>query len=257
MLVTFSTLLLFACTNESQSNTDNKSSEVNGNKTSKITDDNRAVQTSCDITGATVITTGNAVVTAGTSVTYNYTNNTGTPTSIIWNVQGANPVGSITINGTGNTVTVNYGTNFISGTITADGTGGTAAFCQSILNITKSGSSGSNCCSPIMTMSYECRGSSTGNLGGFITIKSTLNCTIDWNNVLKIDMRVEGGPKFSGDSSLNGLKVGTLYPPFDIYNNTLTEEFYYIGCLQRVTTKATIYYKNGCASIQLNAEAIR
>ena len=150
LLITFLTFLFIACTNENLPSIKDNEAELNVDSTTIITNGNRAVQTSCDITGSTITTPGNAVVTPGTSVTYNYTNNTGTPTNIIWNIQNVNPAGSIIINGSGNTVTVTYTANFISGTITADGTGGTAAFCQSVLNITKLASSGNtdNCSCP-------------------------------------------------------------------------------------------------------------
>lgn len=249
-------IIFSACSTDENLAKDEKQTQ-DSKSISKTASTNQSLLTVCDITGATVVTPGSAVVLPGSIVVYNYTNSTGTSGNIAWTVPTANPAGSIVISGTGSTVTVTFSSSFISGSISAYGTGGTANACQSTLNITKAVDPGANCCAPVMTMSYVCRGSSqTGNLGGFITIKSPLNCTVDWNNVLKIDMRIEGGPKFSGDSSLSGLKVGTLYPPFNFFSgNSIFEEFYYVGCLPRVTSKATIYYKNGCPPVSINAEA--
>lgn len=252
----FGSVVFFACSKDETLTKDERQAQE-ARSVSKTASTNQSLLTVCDITGATVVTPGSAVVTPGTTVVYNYTNSTGASGNIAWTIPTANPAGSISINGTGSTVNVTFTSAFISGSISAYGTGGTADACQSTLNITKAADTGANCCAPIMTMSYVCRGSSqTGNLGGFITIKSPSNCSVDWNNVLKIDMRIEGGPKFSGDSSLAGLKVGTLYPPFNFSSgSSIFEEFYYVGCLPRVTSKATIYYKNGCPSVSINAEA--
>jgi hypothetical protein len=247
--------LLMSITFSSCSDEFKKSDETKGILQRSSESSSALAATICDITGATITTSGTAIVGAGSTTVYNYTNNTGIPAVVTWTVQTANPAGSITITGSGASVSVSYAANFISGSITANGTGGSAQPCQSLLNITASGGTGGNCCAPIMTMSFVCRGSSsTGNLGGFITIKSPLNCNVNWSNVSKIDMRIEGGPKFSSDSSLNGLKVGTLYGPF---NGTVNEEFYYAGCLARVTCKATVYYKSGCAAVSINAEALK
>lgn len=193
----------------------------------------------------------------GSTVSYSYTNNTGTASNIVWGSQNANPPGSITFTGSGSTVSVTFASNFVSGSISADGSNGTALTCNTILNVTKAQAI---CCVPTMHLSFVCRGSSpTGNLGGFLTLIPPSNCAIDWNNnVSQIDFKLEGGPSFSGDDVLNGTKAGTLYPPFTSLNdNKINQEFYYTGCLSRVTAKVTIYFKNGCPPVSLNAEALR
>lgn len=103
----------------------------------QTTPTNTTGPTICDITGASVVTPNTALVTAGSTVAYNYTNNTGASANIAWTVVTANPAGSITITGTGTTVNATYSSAFISGSISAYGTSGTANDCQSTLNITK------------------------------------------------------------------------------------------------------------------------
>ena len=113
---------------------------------------NRLAATICDITGATVVSSGTAAVVAGSTATYSYTNNTGNATNISWTLTGVGATfsgGGTTITTT-SPVTVVYSSNFVSGTLSAAGSGGTAQTCNTILNITKSrgGNGGSDCACP-------------------------------------------------------------------------------------------------------------
>lgn len=132
--------VFFACSYENETMPENKNS-------TSIVNSNRLLATVCDITGSTVVSSGSAVVAAGSTATYSYTNNTGTPTSIVWNIT-SNPAGSATLTSNGSTVTVTYSASFISGSLTAAGSGGSAQTCNTLLNITKSGGTSSNCTCP-------------------------------------------------------------------------------------------------------------
>lgn len=139
-----SSAIFFACSNDEQIQEKESISKIgSGNRLATI----------CDIIGTTVVSSGTAVVSAGSSATYSYTNNTGTPTNITWTLTGVGATfsgGGTTITST-NPVTVVYSSNFVSGTLSASGTGGTAQTCNTILNITKSGggtNSGSDCNCP-------------------------------------------------------------------------------------------------------------
>ncbi|OOG75460.1 hypothetical protein [Flavobacterium sp. A45] len=147
-LIAFTLSAVFiACSSENEQLQEPKSSSK-VNSTKKLAQTKNIAQTICDITGTTVVSVGNAVVTAGSSATYSYTNNTGTATNIVWTIS-PNPAGSATITANGSTVTVTYLANFISGTLSAAGSGGTAQTCNTILNIaTPSGGSSGDCACP-------------------------------------------------------------------------------------------------------------
>ncbi|MEN2415248.1 hypothetical protein [Flavobacterium mesophilum] len=257
--------IFFACSNDEtqaqQSNSATKSSNLT-KKTAAVT----SGTITCYISGTTVsnVNTDNAFssVTAGSTTTYQY-NSTPAVSNVTWSIVPGtvNPSGSLTINGTGSTASVTTDSSFLSGSIQAVGTDETGQICGPVLPIVKSTGGGAACCTPTMSLSFVCRGSSpSGNLGGFLTLISPSNCIIDWKNtVSKIDLKLEGGPSFSGDDELYGKKSGTIYPPFTstLNDNKINEEFYYTGCLSRVTAKATIYFNNGCPPISLNAEALK
>ncbi|WP_268847010.1 hypothetical protein [Flavobacterium aestivum] len=224
--------------------------------TNKIAPTAQLVQTICDITGPTVTSTGVAVVAAGSTASYSYTNNTGSASNIVWTLTPS-PAGSATYVANGANITITYLANFASGTLTAAGSGGTAQTCNTVLNITNSGS-GANCsCTPVMTMSYICRGSSSTSLGGFVSLKSPTNCQVDWSTVEKIDLDLSGAVIFEFDSPLSGLNNGTLYPPFiPDPSGLIVNEFYYQGCLPSVSCKAKIYFNNGCPAKSLTVTAV-
>lgn len=82
--------------------------------------------TTCNIIGATSVT-------PGTTSNYSYTNDTGTSSSISWSLTSVNPPGSVTHqNGT-----LSFSSNFVSATLRADGTGGTALPCTASININR------------------------------------------------------------------------------------------------------------------------
>lgn len=136
LLMIVTSAAFFACSRESD--------ELNE---STKTLSSRVAQTICDITGVTVISSGNAIVNSGSTTTYNYTNNTGTPSTVVWTIT-PNPAGSATIVSNGSNVTVTYLSNFISGTLSAAGSGGTAQTCNTILNITSTAGGGGDCACP-------------------------------------------------------------------------------------------------------------
>jgi hypothetical protein len=130
-------LVFFAC---SKNDDQIKNDKVISNSVSRsaLSSNNAlVVGTFCDITGATVVSSGSAIVNAGSSTTYNYFNDTGTSSNIVWSVKSANPVGSIVIVSNGASASVTYASNFVSGSITAYGTGGVADPCRATLTITK------------------------------------------------------------------------------------------------------------------------
>ncbi len=260
--------IFFACSsdeNQTQTTASEKKESVNKASTSKEASITSGTIT-CYLSGSNVINpnTNDAFssVNAGSTTTYQY-NSTPAVSNIVWSIVPgtANPAGSITINPTGSTASVTVSSSFLSASIQALGTDSTGQICGPVLPITRSTDNGGNsCCTPNMVLSFVCRGSNpTGNLGGFLTLIPPQNCPIDWqNNVSSIDFRLEGGPAFSGDDALNGKKVGTLYPPFTSLNDgKINQEFYYTGCLSRVTAKVTIHLNNGCPPIYLNAEALK
>lgn len=138
LLMFLGSVVLLACSHEVDELKESKT-------TTSVTSQNKVAQTICDIIGATVVSSGNAVVNAGSTATYSYTNNTGTVGTVVWSIN-PNPVGSATIVSSGTTVTVTYSANFISGTLSAAGSGGTAQTCNTILNIVKSGGVGGGDC---------------------------------------------------------------------------------------------------------------
>lgn len=233
---------------------ENNNEAVKSKTTSPQKNTNSTLATVCDITGSTVTTSGSAIVNPNSTTTYTYTyaSNTPSPMTINWSVQSANPAGSITITGTGTTVTVSYSASFISGSISAFGSGGGSATCQSILNITKAAP---NCCAHTTSLSYICRGSGVTSLSGFVKIRNPNNCN-NWSNISKIDFDITAGVVFSQtnpSNGLNGLSVGTIYPPFNttlINGNGVYElsvPFKKLdGCLPEITCITKIYYNNGC-----------
>jgi hypothetical protein len=144
LVIFASSAIFFACSkhNEQIQETQNSSRIVGGDK----------VATICDIIGATVNNLGIAVVAAGSSATYSYTNNTGTATNITWTLAGGGATfigGATTINSTG-PVTVIFSSTFTSGTLSAEGSGGTAKTCNTMLNITVNGGSDCVCPNPVI-----------------------------------------------------------------------------------------------------------
>ncbi len=137
--------VFFACSTDNSDDL-NDAKFSNNNLSSKV-----VTQTACDITGNSVITTGNAVVSASSSSTFIYTNSTGTVGSIVWTLTGNaifSGTTSQTITTTGNTVTVDFSSNFTGGTLTAFGSGGDALTCETELNISKVVGDSGNCSCP-------------------------------------------------------------------------------------------------------------
>ncbi len=127
--------IFFACSSDNEQVQKNVSS-------TNIVKANRIAATICDITGATVVSSGSAVVASGSTATYNYTNNTGNATIITWTLTGSGATFSGTNGATTLTTTspvnVIYSSSFVSGTLSVIGSGGTAQTCNTILNITRS-----------------------------------------------------------------------------------------------------------------------
>lgn len=92
--------------------------------------------TICDIIGASVTIPGKSIVISGSTVGYSYTNDSGTPGNVNWEFISLNPLGSATLSQSGSNVTVIFSSNFISGKLSAIGSGGTADICQTSLDIT-------------------------------------------------------------------------------------------------------------------------
>lgn len=252
LLVLFTILLFYSCS-ETESLEDVMVSEENN--FDAAFSERAALFTVCDITGSTVVSPNNAVVVPGSSTTYTYTNDTGTSGAVSWSVLTANPSGSITITGSGSSVTVTYSANFIDGLLSAYGTGGNASDCETRLNVTRS-TVVPICCSPTMSMTYLCRGSSSTLSGGFVMFKMSANC--DWSSVSKIEITNLSGAKFL-DPPLENLNSGTINGPIvpNSGSDTFFLEYHRVGpCLSQIVCTAKIYFNNGCPTLSLNAQAL-
>jgi hypothetical protein len=80
--------------------------------------------TICDIIGDTIVT-------VGTTASYSYINDSGTPNNVTWSITTI-PINSATVDSNG---TVTFSSRFISGTLLAFGSGGTALTCEARMNI--------------------------------------------------------------------------------------------------------------------------
>ena len=125
-LTTVVFLLIFSFSCEKDESELNIESTIEKEKTIDAKLESRIfTPTTCDIIGATNVT-------AGTTANYSYTNDTGVSSNIYWSLTSVNPFGSATVNQSG---TVNFSSNFISATLLAAGTGGTALNCTAQFNI--------------------------------------------------------------------------------------------------------------------------
>ena len=107
-------LLIFSFSCEKDESELNIESTIEQEKTIDAKLESRIFRpTTCDIIGATNVT-------SGTTANYSYTNDTGVSSNISWSLTSVNPFGSATMNQSG---TVNFSSNFISATILAAGTG--------------------------------------------------------------------------------------------------------------------------------------
>ncbi len=132
-LTTIAVLFIFSFSCEKGDSELNIESAIEQGKTVEYKLQSGALKsTICDIIGTTVIATGIAIVDAGTTANYSYTNNTGTSSSVNWILNSVKPLGSATVNQSG---TVSFSSSFISATLLADGTSGTALPCTAQLDI--------------------------------------------------------------------------------------------------------------------------
>lgn len=122
-LLTFALTIFYSCSKDNNTEKTNNNSNVSG-------------ATICDINGFSITTPDFSFVTPGTSTNYNYINNKGIPNSVLWKIESANPIGSITLTGSGTTITATFRNDFVDGKITALGEGNVLA-CSSLLNISK------------------------------------------------------------------------------------------------------------------------
>lgn len=223
-----STALFFACSSDKEELQDLKSS-------SKTVSADKLAQTICDIIGTTVVSSGSAVVTPGSSATYSYTNNTGSATTITWTLTGVGATfsgGGTTITTT-SPVTVVYSSNFVSGTLSAAGSGGTAQTCNTILNIT---TPTVTCCNPTFDAFYICDGTVQGK-GAVVPFVQGCNVS----TISKIVWNLGGAKWISGP--LAGQGGGTMVPPFNQYVKNIGNYQCQYGMF-RIT--ATYYFNNGC-----------
>jgi hypothetical protein len=121
-LLTFTLSIFFSCSKDNNTTASNNS--------------NLSGATICDITGSSITTPDFSYVNAGTATNYNYINNKGIANSVLWKIESANPTGSITLTGSGTTITATFRNDFIDGKITALGEGNVLA-CSSFLKIYK------------------------------------------------------------------------------------------------------------------------
>jgi hypothetical protein len=217
-----SSAIFFACSSDNEQLQESKSSSkvISTKKLAQTTQTSNLAQTTCDITGTTVVSSGNAVVTVGSSATYSYVNNTGTATNIVWTIS-PNPAGSATITSNGLTVTVTYLANFISGTLSAAGSGGTAQTCNTILNITKSGSIGNDCsCTPIFANEfYNVPTSGGGPVENAIYFANRTTCAFDWITVSSVKIQI-GGVFGVGSNSSSVPNINTMGQTGGMANNS-------------------------------------
>jgi len=172
---TFALLLMlsFSCEkNESELNIESSIEQekiIESNLKSKF-----SLQTTiCSITGPSITVAGEeAIVSAGSTVGYSYTNNSGTPSSVNWVFTSLVPSGSATLSQSGSNVTVTFSSNFSSGRLSVTGSGGTADICQTSINIVEG--TGPVLCTPVS--------SSVIASGPDFMTGATLN-TVSWNYV--------------------------------------------------------------------------
>jgi hypothetical protein len=243
----FSSILFYACTkNEDQILSD----KVVENSTLKTTMSSRAVLGTCCYINGTTLTTqtlanlcapnAQAIVNAGTTATYQYVNNTGNASIINWTIS-ANPIGSATLISNGSTVTVNYLTSFISGTLSVAGSGGTAQTCNTVLNIT---TPSVTCCSPTFDAFYICDGTVKGK-GAVVPFSQGCNVS----TISKIVWNLGGAKWIAGP--LAGQGGGTMLPPFNQYVKNIG---YYQCQYGMFRISATYYFNNGCPPSTYNLD---
>jgi hypothetical protein len=237
-LITSATFL--ACSSD-ESDKQTAKTSIEESKTNSPT--SKAIQTTCGIVSPTISIPETSEVFPGSQVTYTYTNTTGTPSNIQWSTN--DPANIQLLSNTGSTITVKYSNSFTGGQITAGGTGEGALFCQSIVNVVKL-----DCCTPVLSASYICRGSGTGSAGGSleISIPTSNNCKITWEHITKIDLSLSDGTKFTvtNPSSLYNQSQGTLTYPYILTNNKINLPFRNQECSPDIACTATFYFNNGC-----------
>lgn len=178
-----------------------------------------------------------AIVNTGTTTNYQYVNNTGSANNIIWSIS-SNPLNSATIVSNGSTVTVTYLSNFISGTLSVNGSGGTAQACPSILNITKSsgnGGTGTNCECPNPVIVNYMSSSGTHPYWRFNVLNIQSGDTVLWtsiNNVPFISSIYQAG---SSPTIIN--PVGPIGNAFTIFCTVSR------NC-NGIIKKRQVYYRN-------------
>jgi hypothetical protein len=237
-------ILLFACSKDDGEihNTNTKQESKNISKfvsttkptsTTTPTSTSKVLGTCCYINGTTLTEStrldlcgpnSQAVVAAGSIEAYQYVNNNGTPSTVVWTVLNANPSGSIRIKGTGANVTVSYAPNFISGSFTASGSGGTSLACTAKLNVTSINPS------PCTASIYKiwC---SPGGLGYNVMINVLLDVSNPFSHpataLLELSPDYLPGLQIAGGSLyLSEYSTGQLASEFLTTATTSTEGFY-------------------------------
>lgn len=201
-----------------------------------LVESERLRATICDIIGSTVVSTGSAVVAAGSTATYSYTNNTGSATTITWTLTGVGATfsgGGTTITSAG-PVTVIYSSNFVSGTLSAAGSGGTAQTCNTILNITKRG--GGRCvaniiqiwCSPTNFQNYNVE--INVRMGVTNPFPNQASVLVQWDPAYLSGYQVAGGLY-----NLSPNQSTTIPSQFDTTANSTSTTGFYVPLIVKYT----------------------
>jgi hypothetical protein len=222
----------FSCSKNDDPTQQANNFSPSGKTNSKSNPNARIATTTCSISGPTTVT-------AGSTQTYTYSNTTGTPETISWSVENS-PAGSMTISGSGATVTVTFASNFASGTLVATGAGGTASTCEDKLNIAISGVPPPPICSASINSIWCSQGS-----GGY---NAMINANVNVKNPFPhtASVSAQWDPNyFSGVLAAGGqynLAVGAsivLPSQFEINAQTSSSSGFYVPMLVTYTDLVT------------------
>jgi hypothetical protein len=205
-------VMFFACSSESEPLKDFAGASVENNKNS--TAKSSSIQsTDCDITGATVINDGNAVVNPGSydTYTYSYYNNNGSAASVSWRIDSIIPAQSASILADGLSVKVTYNSNFEKAILIAEGIGGTGRRCDSDLKIVKrSGQTGCQTCTPFFANEfYDTSETVPGPVKNGIYFGQRKSCSFNWSSVSSVQIQI-GGVYGVGSNASNMPNINTM-----------------------------------------------
>jgi hypothetical protein len=213
--------------------TPNKSISAPSNPSGRVSD------TNCSIVGPTQVSAGSSY-----NYSYNFSNTTGsrTPTSYIWTVTSAVPVGSVTISANGNQSSILFSPKFKTASISAQGLDSNGVICLAELSIAASTSGGGGVvtcdarvvqiwCSPAPS-GY------TAEINARVAVSNpfsnTASVLIQWNPKSFSGQLVAGG-----QYNLASKATATLPTQFDINAQTRNPNGFYVPMIVVYTDLVT------------------